>query len=763
MRSIKISRLYNLGGIKLRNKSYFKKIFRDFLVTLIAPIISIVFLYFQTESVVKEQIMLTNSNTLSQFFRLIDSTMKEMSNTSIALANNDLCRSYVGYAMNGNMEERAAYYAFNIVNMLNDYDNEKYYDVFVYYPSINHVISGRSSLSADYYFKSQYGIKERNSWKGLAEMLECESKRPTLYVVNRDDEQPLLCVAMHCSNSGKHDMSYVAVQILKPEYLAQIMTNDNLKLGGTILIFDKNKELLLSGDGSTGYHLNEYMNFEIPYEAEFESGKFMLQVQEAQGIDAYYVFATPFEYFWEKLSGMQLSCILGGIICACISIIVAYRGTKSAYSPLESMVRILEERGILHYDSKVKTEVEFMETILEKENDEKNNLKTNVRKSEAIRLERFVMTLLEGEASGEFSSKDEFIKNGITLYSGEFYVAIISVTNNDDIKSEMQAFIIKNVFEELCNREHQGYIVRISTNQYAALVNLRESIITAEEIDVWKEGQTFLYTNFKMVVTIAFGRIHDGMFEIQQSYKEAQKALKYKYLWGEGKCIDYTQIEGRQFNYITSVESKLSKMIIGYMKDEKSTMSAEQFVLDILDMYEVNEEAAIESVECFKYEMISVINKAIVSNSGVIDDGRELIEELILQPTLEGFREKFIYILDILRKVEQESVQREDICKRVQDYIIEHYRESDLSVAILGEKMNMSPSYLSRQFKTKYKISIPDYISQTRVKSSKKDLKDTSKSVKQIAEENGFLSSTVFINAFKRWEGITPGIYRNFE
>ena len=77
--------------------------------------------------------------------------------------------------------------------------------------------------------------------------------------------------------------------------------------------------------------------------------------------------------------------------------------------------------------------------------------------------------------------------------------------------------------------------------------------------------------------------------------------------------------------------------------------------------------------------------------------------------------------------------------------------------------MKVSASYLSKLFKEKYDISIPDFISQTRVKSAKDDLKNTNKNIKQVAEENGFLSSTVFINTFKKWEGVTPGIYRNLE
>ena len=75
--------------------------------------------------------------------------------------------------------------------------------------------------------------------------------------------------------------------------------------------------------------------------------------------------------------------------------------------------------------------------------------------------------------------------------------------------------------------------------------------------------------------------------------------------------------------------------------------------------------------------------------------------------------------------------------------------------------MNISASYLSKLFTEKYGVSIPDSLSQIRIQNSKKMLKDTSKSIKEIAQENGFLSSNVYIKVFKRWEGVTPGVYRD--
>ena len=52
----------------MKNKSYFPRIFRDFLLTLLVPIVAVALLYLQAESTIKEQILMANKNTLNQFF-----------------------------------------------------------------------------------------------------------------------------------------------------------------------------------------------------------------------------------------------------------------------------------------------------------------------------------------------------------------------------------------------------------------------------------------------------------------------------------------------------------------------------------------------------------------------------------------------------------------------------------------------------------------------------------------------------------------------
>lgn len=113
--------------------------------------------------------------------------------------------------------------------------------------------------------------------------------------------------------------------------------------------------------------------------------------------------------------------------------------------------------------------------------------------------------------------------------------------------------------------------------------------------------------------------------------------------------------------------------------------------------------------------------------------------------------------------MKQLGTKQEIICLKAMEYILENYSNHQLSVSQLGDELKLSPYYVSKLFKQKYELTVSDFVSKTRIKNVKEQLKSTQMSIKTIAEENGFLSSHSLIRTYKKWEGMTPGAYRRQE
>lgn len=83
-----------------------------------------------------------------------------------------------------------------------------------------------------------------------------------------------------------------------------------------------------------------------------------------------------------------------------------------------------------------------------------------------------------------------------------------------------------------------------------------------------------------------------------------------------------------------------------------------------------------------------------------------------------------------------------------------------ISMNEMADLCHLSPSYFSRLFTREMGEGFTNYVNRQKVQLAKRELRNTSKSISQIATELGYLNISHFINLFKRFEGITPLVYR---
>ena len=91
---------------------------------------------------------------------------------------------------------------------------------------------------------------------------------------------------------------------------------------------------------------------------------------------------------------------------------------------------------------------------------------------------------------------------------------------------------------------------------------------------------------------------------------------------------------------------------------------------------------------------------------------------------------------------------------------IERGIRKGINVGILAKKYSLSYRHLQRLFKFTFKQSLADYIRSRRLVESLKDLLKTDTRLIDIAIEYGFDYDQVYIRAFKREFGMTPGKLR---
>lgn len=124
------------------------------------------------------------------------------------------------------------------------------------------------------------------------------------------------------------------------------------------------------------------------------------------------------------------------------------------------------------------------------------------------------------------------------------------------------------------------------------------------------------------------------------------------------------------------------------------------------------------------------------------------------------------YFFGIFREISEHQIQQSEkkgVVGRIDEvkrYIDDHFLEPGLTLEQIGDTFGISPNYLGRLFKKDAGMSVSDYINGKRLEKVLKELEDTDRPAKEIAEECGFVGGNYFYTYFRKKVGVTPQVYR---
>lgn len=127
----------------------------------------------------------------------------------------------------------------------------------------------------------------------------------------------------------------------------------------------------------------------------------------------------------------------------------------------------------------------------------------------------------------------------------------------------------------------------------------------------------------------------------------------------------------------------------------------------------------------------------------------------------------YMLIYLMVTKYRKTEVSAEIIRKRknlsklsvITNYIKDNYTK-EMSLESLATVFGYSPAYLSRMFQKYAGTNYKAYLQSVRVEYAFKELVNTTMSISEIAENNGFADNRAFSKAFRKKYGILPSEYR---
>lgn len=474
-----------------------------------------------------------------------------------------------------------------------------------------------------------------------------------------------------------------------------------------------------------------------------------------------------------KVTRNLLFILAAGMII--LALIVLFYVNRLTFRPLDRLVgklAVAYEPNKKHgFDTAGFT---YLETVFDQLVLDREHLEKHVRDTKSVLKWRIIMDMLTGYRTDYEALRHHLEFTGIRLYPERFLVCTAEIGKEEGSLNPqdetLYTYVFCNVAEELICKENAGAAIDLGGGRAAVVFSFAEG--EEEQNHLWALAILELILDvikkqFGLVVTIGVGRGVRELRNIQSSYDESQKALRYKMLFGNHSVISIEDLQPPDSQDYYRLNRKVSRITDALKQTDTGKMKE--------DVHQTFQHAVDlgfppDLIRQFSFDLI-VKALQVADSIGIGPEesmGRlESIYEKIERS--EDWRQAESLVLSVLEelaaKMENKRSQRgkNDTIDRMLTYIQSHFGENDLSLDRLSEHFHLSPTYISKQFKEYTERNFIDYLIEIRIDASKTLLADKDMKVNEISEAVGYTNTRSFLRTFKKYTGMTPTEYREHE
>ncbi len=503
-------------------------------------------------------------------------------------------------------------------------------------------------------------------------------------------------------------------------------------------------------------------------------GKRMVQMHiQAKDPGLTFVRIAPYGELMASELLIRKVIIVGNIVLFLVYVAIAHFLSLYMHRPVKQMMAAVkgllfsgapEEKRVTMHD-----ELERIKTGIHKMLKENKHLQVTYNKFMPQLKERYYYNLLHGKYETINLVQEQASLLQLNADTEDFGLIVMEIDflqqhTMQDKHAKRLLFLDKS---EHFWAEHQGkMMVEVAEDRWAVV--LREQ----NEFDN-REFNRYAYALCKNLrdqaeetigisVSFGIGKCNGGPLDLHPCFKQVGELLRYKISLGHGMIMtlqensDIPQPEKRELFLVD--ENKLSAMIVMGNKADITAYLDEFFTS--LPQY--------HSPAAMQEQMIHVLHILLQTLDRIGKQAffgeRQLYQELIAIKNLALCKEwmltAFLSVADYYRgQIEAEETRW---VQQILKYVETEFHQTEMSMTMISEAFNLSPTYIGRVFKKERGVSLMDYVCTLRLERAKTMLASPELKIYEVAEAVGFQTNHYFIKLFKEKTGLTPGDYRKF-
>ncbi len=752
----------------------------SYALVLLIPIIMMAATYVQTRRVLEDEIQRANSALLSQLQREIDSTVNKTYQLAEMISMNPKIAALINSQNEIGWQERLLFVQ-AVADFKQYYTNRDVSHFYIYFTEGDFILGDSSYYDTRMYdelFLAPAGIRLED-WKSFM-LREHRGGFTSLESFSSGTKKGMMYTqTLPIQQRGASVRATLVIELDEEQLMASIANIQSYNKGRVYILDSENRPLASSEHEETAYR--DFRQLKLvkdrgTLEERWDGEDLILSYIESHQTNWKYIYVLPKKLYSQKAEYVKKMTVMTIALALTGGSILAVLMVRRNYHPLKRLIRSVggnkrETPGLQAND-----EYDYLEEAIETALDRNNLMNRTIENQKKALRSNLLVRLLKGRIQKGIPIEEVLPEYGIRPQSGEFVVMLFYLEDysgffrqdeqDEEKKREFVHLIMTNIIEELAGKEHQGWMTEID-DMLACLINLNHNTSreTAEQTlsMIAEEAQQFLRHRFRIIVTISIGSIRRSVPEIPAAYQDALTAMEYRMLDGQQAIIWYEKLKYQEGSYSYSMEKE--QQLINYV-NAGDFAGARNTLDEIIQSNVGQENISVDLIRCLMFDICSTMMKAAMEtnleSSELYEENLEAIRELMSGSTVSAMRER---MTAFLYKLCSHSTSRKRLTKfklidKVLLFIAENYRDCNLSITLISGHFGVHPSYLSRSFKDQAGDTLTEYINKYRVEQSKLLLRQEHIYVKDISDMVGFGNINTFIRLFKKYEGVTPSVFR---
>lgn len=553
----------------------------------------------------------------------------------------------------------------------------------------------------------------------------------------------------------------------------------------TIFVIDQNNFLFGLPDSSIAQE--QFPSYEALKQADADSGPFSLARSDTSLISGIASDELPFYYgmylekdkFYHRINRLLFQYGLALALCVISGICAALYFTKKNAQPIGYLLSLIDNSRKSDKGLRLSASYRGLESALIELQRKNRRLTRQANLHDESVFEATLSGFLKGiwpdtDQILEFHDSEPAIKD-----IDDYRIAMFSFSDIGECgfireQGETQKaysllfFSLRNVIDEAFLKRDTDIPRGISLLLDGRIVCLFSAPSTGTDS---REDETprlvsdaktcidFFENVFALQCRVSISRVYSDWAMLSEAFDEAFTTASHAAFWGEPAAVSFYEEASDASSPGGSGLLALKKKLVNSLIADNYDIAG-QLINEIVDRHFLHDVRHFTYNQYQAYALISIL----IDKLGDMEIGHEIFEsytaQLLHAQTTAELKQEIAAVFSELLRCQKQSASETGWAESVKEYIRANYRNPDLNVAYIAEHFSVSAAHIGNRFRRLTGTGILDYVHMTRLARCR-ELLAQGDTIRDCATAVGYTDIKTLQRAFKRYEGMTPGQYRD--